>query len=361
MRPVSIFSATLCGVLWVSAGVIVGAAAQDPDATTSAEITTSAPPIPVPTDYKLECLAVFSGQLGTPCQEYCRGNGVEKAAAATEASCVKSQVPTELVTDGMTTAAMATRTIIDPVALTTAIITLANGMPLYVTTVTEHYNSLATKTYTRTRGVSDSAVVTGSPSGTAQGTGGVSSSVIGLIPATVTAGSDGSAATSGATRAASSGGGKSNAGAIAGGVVGGILGLLLIIAAVFFIRRRKNQSTPRDAFSSLEKNRGENSPQSTTPQIPITSYDTPPQPTRGVALEQPYPVESQRSLIGSYPPPPAGVAPVKQQVEVDEDGVSLRSPTPPLGEEDVGRGRDYVPRLPIYHRGSDETPRGPAL
>lgn len=47
--------------------------------------------------------------------------------------------------------------------------------------------------------------------------------------------------------------------------------------------------------------------------------------------------------------------------EVDDDGVSLRSPSPTLVGSDAGGRRDHVPRLPIYNRGSDETPRGPAL
>ncbi|KAH8147951.1 uncharacterized protein LAJ45_08052 [Morchella importuna] len=343
MRPVSIFSATLCGVLWISAGTIVGVAAQ----------ASSSTPTPVPTDYGLECRAVY---LPDPvCQTFCRTNGV--VAAATDASCVnqKSIVSTDLTTDGKTTAAMQTKTLTNPEDQSVTTITLANGMPLYDVTTVLNLNSEVTAIVTATRGVSDTAtgvrhIATSSPSGT---TGGAFTSA--------TQASDDSTASSGATSATSSrGGGKSNAGAIAGGVVGGILGLLLIVAAVFFIRRRKNKSTPRDAFSSLEKNRGENSPQSTTPQIPITSYDPPTAAPPPPQLQQPH-QESQHSLMGSYPPP-ASVPPAKQQVEVDEDGVSLRSPTPPLGEEeDVGRGRDYVPRLPIYHRGSDETPRGPAL
>lgn len=363
MRPVSIFSATLCGVLWVSAGTIVSVAAQaappptSTTTTTTQASTTSASTKSTP-DYRFECFAVYL-QI-EPCQAYCRTKGVVEASTAP--GCQKSPVPSALVLDnGVTKASMETRTITDDVAgivLTT--ITLANGMPLYDVTMT--LNGV-TSVVQMTRGVSESTS-TGSSS-EATHTNRLPSSFVGFISTTVTAGSDDSTATSGVIRATSSGGGggggKSNAGAIAGGVVGGILGLLLIIAAVFFIRRRKNRSTPPDEFSSLEKSRGENSPQSTTPQIPITSYDSPTAAAPS-QLQQPHP-ESQRSLMGSYPPP-AGVMSAKQQqqVEVDEDGVSLRSPTPPLGEEeDVGSGRDYVPRLPIYHRGSDETPRRSAL
>ncbi|KAI5853222.1 hypothetical protein DFP73DRAFT_34220 [Morchella snyderi] len=347
MRPVSIFSATLCGVLWLSVGAIVRAAPQADGVATTPSITT--PAIPMPTDYSLECLAVYLP--AEVCQNSCRAIGVVRAA--TEGSCVKIDIPAGLVTD-VSTKSTAIRTVTDNIARTTATITLVNGMPLYETTGVENYGTPVTRTFTFTRGVSESAVTNPTATGTAPGSE-VSNSAD--RPA-ATAGSDGSSATTTAVPARSSGGGgkSTNTGAIAGGVVGGILGLLLIVAAILFIRRRKRKSAPRDAFSSLEKNRGESSPQSTTmPQIPITSYD-PPQP---MEMQEPHP-ESQRSLMGSYPPP-TGMTPTKQQVEVDEDGVSLRSPTPPLGEEDVERGRDYVPRLPIYHRGSDETPRGPAL
>lgn len=50
----------------------------------------------------------------------------------------------------------------------------------------------------------------------------------------------------------------------------------------------------------------------------------------------------------------------QREREVDEDGVSLRSPSP---VQDGGRAgeRDSVPRLPIYNRGTGNADRGPAL
>lgn len=78
--------------------------------------------------------------------------------------------------------------------------------------------------------------------------------------------------------------------------------------------------------------------------------------------------------MGSYPSPGhqhygGGVVPVvggakyvaaNNERELDEDGVSLRSPSP---VQDGGRAgeRDSVPRLPIYNRGADNADRGPAL
>lgn len=76
--------------------------------------------------------------------------------------------------------------------------------------------------------------------------------------------------------------------------------------------------------------------------------------------------------MGSYPSPSHqqqyGVVPIvggpkyaaNNERELDEDGVSLRSPSP---VQDGGRAgeRDSVPRLPIYNRGADNADRGPAL
>lgn len=49
------------------------------------------------------------------------------------------------------------------------------------------------------------------------------------------------------------------------------------------------------------------------------------------------------------------------QREVDEDGVSLRSPSPVQDGSRTQEARDSVPRLPIYNRGSEIADRGPAL
>lgn len=77
--------------------------------------------------------------------------------------------------------------------------------------------------------------------------------------------------------------------------------------------------------------------------------------------------------MGSYSSPShqhygGGVVPVvgganyaaNNERELDDDGVSLRSPSP---VQDGGRAgeRDSVPRLPIYNRGADNAERGPAL
>lgn len=165
---------------------------------------------------------------------------------------------------------------------------------------------------------------------------------------------------------------KSNTGPIVGGVIGGIALLALIFLVAFFLwRRRRRASVKSHDFGALEKNR-ESSP-SVYPITGISTYDTPSPPPQLLPAPAITPVESHH-LMGGYSEPnqPASgeIVPVvgaakpyavNTQREVDEDGVSLRSPSP---VQDGGRGsgeRDSVPRLPIYNRSGGTTDRGPAL
>lgn len=164
---------------------------------------------------------------------------------------------------------------------------------------------------------------------------------------------------------------RSGKGAILGGVIGGLLGVALILGAVFLWRRRRRQGVAAASdFSALEKSLV--SPPPTYP-APITAYSPPPPPPQ---LSQAPPITAVEShhLMGSYSSPShqqqygGGVVPIvggpkyaaNNERELDEDGVSLRSPSP---VQDGGRAgeRDSVPRLPIYNRGADNADRGPAL
>lgn len=170
-----------------------------------------------------------------------------------------------------------------------------------------------------------------------------------------------------ATAAVSTSSKSPNIGAIVGGVVGGVLIVLIVLGAVFFLRRRhRTKSVSRD-FGALEKNR-ESSP-SVYPVAGI-NYDTPVPSAQQSPVPAITPVESHH-LMDEYPVHSQGeIAPVvgaakpyavNNEREVDDDGVSLRSPSPV--QEGRGSGeRDSVPRLPIYNRNAGATTdRGPAL
>lgn len=164
--------------------------------------------------------------------------------------------------------------------------------------------------------------------------------------------------------------GGSNTGAIIGGVVGGLLGVALILGVVafFFWRRRRRSVDGVGEFGTLEKSLVSSSPPVYT--VPVTAYSPPPQQPQ-LSPAPPITAVESHHLMGGYSEPrhhgggavpavsTAGYA-VGNQREVDEDGVSLRSPSP---VQDGGRAgeRDSVPRLPIYNRGIDNTDRGPAL
>ncbi|KAL7267406.1 hypothetical protein RUND412_010011 [Rhizina undulata] len=197
--------------------------------------------------------------------------------------------------------------------------------------------------------------------------------------------------------------GGSNTGAVVGGVIGGAIILLIAIGAFFFLRRRFRNHTRGDALGVLEKSQALSpansspmvyspSPQPQTlppPQLQQSPSPTPLLPLQHVtyastqaqtpegqhllqqqppyeATQPPYeatqpPYEAtqsshipQRSVTVSTTISSVGGLRDLREREVDDDGVSIRSPSPRPTPSPERQEERSVPRLPLYERPSGE-------
>ncbi|KAI9784333.1 MAG: hypothetical protein M1839_002394 [Geoglossum umbratile] len=184
---------------------------------------------------------------------------------------------------------------------------------------------------------------------------------------------------------------SSNTAAIAGGVIGGLGGLILIALAVFFIRRRRLSKRDDNNYGKVPSDlvyRTTDMSSDSSPTTYQTQYGQLPKATDPAHTDYSHPPVSRapaerhstsREAAKVILPPnavPLGqsaspVSPTNEldSREVNEDGVSVRSPSPdiiidgrfdsirgptPTPESQATRGR--VPRLPLISRANAHDP-----